>query len=172
MGRVAIIDTSLLCCWVDVPGRATAGSPPDRWDRNRTEAEIRDHVDDGFELILPITTLIEAGNHIAHSSGDRYVVASRFTDIIEKSTNGERPWTPFLDNFVILNSESLNKIVSEWPEAAARNLSLGDFLITLVADYYAKSGFLVRILSSDAQLRSYVPMTPVSVPRRRRRTAS
>ena len=56
----------------------------------------------------------------------------------------------------------------EWPELAAQKISIGDATIKSVADYYAKTGLEVEILTGDAGLKAYQPVTPVSTPRRRR----
>lgn len=37
-----------------------------------------------------------------------------------------------------------------------------------VADYYARAGFRVTILTGDAGLKAYEPAVPAAVPRRRR----
>ena len=33
--RVLILDTSVLCCWLQVPGKDEAGPVDDRWDHAR-----------------------------------------------------------------------------------------------------------------------------------------
>lgn len=150
-----------------MPGYQTAGSHPDLWDKERTEFEINGAIGDGCQLVLPITTLIETGNHIAHSD-QRYETATRFVAVLAQASIGEIPWTPFADQLSTIKDDALSSIREEWPAAAARGVSIGDFLITSVADYYSRGGFEVRILTSDTLLRSHVPAQPVAVPRRRR----
>ncbi|WP_292054696.1 MULTISPECIES: hypothetical protein [unclassified Martelella] len=168
-GRVAIIDTSLMCCWLKVPGHQTAGSEPDRWDYDRTSKEIKSALEADFQLVFPLTTLIETGNHISHASNLRFETAKNFADILRKASQGEEPWTPFSEQFATVGEHSLSSIVEEWPKAAARGLSLGDFLITTVADYYSLASFEVKILTSDSELRSHIPAKPQKLPRRRDR---
>lgn len=47
--RILIIDTSVLCCWLQVPGKAEAGPDADRWNHDRiskliaVELEKKEH---------------------------------------------------------------------------------------------------------------------------------
>ncbi|MGQ3486962.1 hypothetical protein [Roseovarius pacificus] len=166
--KVAIIDTSLMCCWLKVPGKATAGSAPDLWDYDRTCAEIQAAEDEGRELVFPLTCLIETGNFIACAGQQRREKALQLCLKLRQSLSGERPWSPFTDQFANMDEAALRNVVEHWPDAAARGVSIGDFLITEVADYYSRSGLDVTILTSDALLRSHVPAKPAKLPRRRR----
>lgn len=165
--KVAIMDTSVMCCWLSVPGCETAGSPPDQWDYNRANQEIISTRNEGFNLIFPITTLLETGNHIAHGNHHRFEKATELVEVLRKASTGEEPWTPFSEQFATIGEEALGHLVVRWPEAAARGVSLGDFLITSVADYYSLAGYSVRIITSDTLLRQHVPAQPPSKPRRR-----
>ena len=40
----------------------------------------------------------------------------------------------------MLGPSMLESICEAWPEKAAANVSIGDFLITSVADYYSRAG--------------------------------
>lgn len=167
-GKVAILDTSLMCCWIEVPGFETAGSGSDRWDKVRTSAAIESAIDEGFTLVLPITTVIETGNHISHAVSGRYDKANEFFELIAKAFNGTEPWTTFSDQASSIFGHDLIECMRNWPEAAARGVSVGDQLIVSVADYYSRASFTVRILSSDGQLAAHEPEPPPSIPRRRR----
>ena len=165
--KVAIIDTSLMCCWLEVPGRDTAGSEPDLWDHARACGEIDAALEDGCQLVFPITTLVEAGNHAAHAPYDRRDAAMRLAQKLDEALAGRRPWTSFTEQFSTIGEEALARVCTDWPDLAARKVSIGDHLITAVADYYGLGGFDVRILSSDALLRSHVAARPPRRPRRR-----
>lgn len=165
--RVAIIDTSLMCCWLKVPGRLTAGSEPDRWDFDRTKRLIDDVVAEGYELVFPLTTLLETGNHIANSVNHRFEKATEFMDVLATAAAGDAPWANFGDQFETIRKKSTEAISAEWPVMAARGVSLGDYLITAVADYYSLADFDVQIMSSDRMLRSHVSPKPDKKPRRR-----
>lgn len=166
-GKVAVVDTSVMCCWLAIPGFDTAGSAPDFWDHQRAKREIDKAIEEGCLLVFPITTLIETGNHISHANSRRFERATAFVEVIMKASDGEAPWVPFAEQFGTISTKALGKLTEDWPDAAVRRVSLGDFLITSVADYYSLSGFSVLIISSDALLRSHVPATPEHVPRRR-----
>ncbi len=65
------------------------------------------------------------------------------------------------------NTDNLNRLAVEWPSLAASKLSIGDATIKDVAEYYAKSGFSVEILTGDEGLKAYQPVHKPLVPRRR-----
>ncbi len=164
--KVAIVDTSILCCWLSVPGRETAGSAPDLWDNARATAEVDDALDDGFQLVMPVTSVIETGNHISHALTGRYEKANEFVVFLKRASAGDEPWAPFAEQFGTIGA-AIGELAPNWPNAATRGVSLGDFLITSVADYYSLAGFTVRIITTDSLLRSHVPLAPETRPRRR-----
>lgn len=166
--KVAIIDTSLMCCWLKVPGRQTAGSAPDLWDYDRSSTAIDAALADGYQLVFPLTTLIETGNFVANASEHRHEAATRLSQTLLSALKGNQPWTPFADQVSMLGASTLIDMCHNWPVAAARKVSMGDYLITRVADYYSLTGMMVMILSSDAALRAHVPQAPKKLPRRRK----
>lgn len=167
--RVLIIDTSILNCWLQVPGKETCGPDEDRWDFDRTDACLQQAIRDGATLVLPVATLIETGNHIAHVAGDRYTLAEGLVDILNKTLNEEEPWAAFEHQSELWTTANLNRLAEEWPQLAARGLGIGDATIMDVADYYAKVGTLdVQILTGDRGLSQHQPISPTLPPRRRR----
>ena len=40
MKKVLIMDTSILCVWLEVPGMATCGPDDDKWDKPRVTEKI------------------------------------------------------------------------------------------------------------------------------------
>ncbi|MGV8691211.1 hypothetical protein ACV35Z_34765, partial [Pseudomonas aeruginosa] len=62
--KVLILDTSVLCCWLRVPGKDTAGPLDDQWTPERIDALIEQEKQQST-FVLPLATLIETGNHIA-----------------------------------------------------------------------------------------------------------
>lgn len=42
MKSVLVIDTSILCVWLDVPGMTNCGPDNDKWDKARVEAKINE----------------------------------------------------------------------------------------------------------------------------------
>ncbi|MBB6678104.1 hypothetical protein [Cohnella lubricantis] len=167
--KILIIDTSILCCWINVPGKEDCGSENDRWDSERASKKINDEVQRGATLVLPLATIIETGNHIAQSTGDRYATALRLIDIIKKAIQNETPWAAFSDQSVLWDEGEVSRLTEEWPTLAAQGISIGDATIKSVADYYAKiQSYQVEILTGDAGLKSYEPIQLMPPPRRRK----
>ena len=80
----------------------------------------------------------------------------------------EEPWAAFTFQSKLWNEESLLKLSKEWPRLAAEKISIGDATIKSVAEYYARSGYTVEILTGDKGLKSYQPSQNIYIPRRRR----
>ena len=165
--KILIIDTSLLLCLLKVPGKETAGSTTDRWDHVRVKALLDEEKAKKSTFVLPLATIIETGNHISQCNGDMFVLAQNFCAIIEDSANAQSPWAPFTDQADLWMREKLIELASAWPTLAASKLSIGDATIKDVANYYAKTGFSVEILTADAGLRAYQHAAPATPPRRR-----
>lgn len=81
------------------------------------------------------------------------------------------PWAAFTDQSVLWDADGLKKLATEWPSLAAQKISIGDATIKTVAEYYAKLGCQVEILTGDEGLKSYEPTVSVPIPRRRRNKA-
>ena len=168
--KVLILDTSVMCCWLDVPGRETAGSGENLWDRARAEALLESEKAAGSTFVLPLATLIESGNHIAQAAHSRYERAGDLMDCLRKSLDVMSPWVAFADQAGLWSKESMAKLVCEWPAVAAHRHSIGDATIRGVADYYSLAGFDVEIATADEALKAYEPRQSAVQPRRRQRT--
>lgn len=158
-----------MCCWLKVPGRETAGGGHDRWTYDQTSAAIDAELKGGAQLVFPLATLVETGNHITHAPHDTYQAAERLSELLRKAIEGAAPWIPFAEQSTTISGDGLMEIVENWKNEAARGISIGDFLIQKVADYYSIASFEVKILSSDYHLRQYQPKKPPREPRRRQR---
>ncbi|MBW4688825.1 MAG: hypothetical protein KME40_28000 [Komarekiella atlantica HA4396-MV6] len=172
MRKVLIIDTSILCVYLGVPGKETCGSDNDKWDKKRVEARFQAEEKQGAKFILPIATIIETGNHIAQANSKRYEIAQAFGNILVKVADGVIPWGVFETQVGELwNSEQLKQLATEWPTLASRKISIGDATIKTVAEYYAKtsSTFQVEIFTGDGGLKAYEPATPAPTRRSSRR---
>ncbi|ROS65449.1 hypothetical protein EDF42_1873 [Curtobacterium sp. PhB172] len=86
MSAISFIDTSVLCNLVPVPG----------FDQQREKVlqEMAERLDGGEEFILPITSVIETGNHIAQlsSGGVRREAASKLDTLLRFICDGQAPW--------------------------------------------------------------------------------
>ena len=164
--RVLIIDTSVLCCLLEVPGRETCGSEEERWDKSRIEMLLAK--EQGSTLVLPLATIIETGNHIAQAPRDRFAVATEFAKYLAAAADGESPWAAFTEQAVLWGSDQLKNLSRDWPNLASSKMSIGDITIKDVAEFYAKASYEVEIVTGDAGLKSYQPTTKPMIPRRRK----
>jgi hypothetical protein len=167
MQSVLIIDTSALCCWLQIPGKETAGSGDNKLDYKTVDEIIQKKIIDGFSLVLPLATLLETGNHISQANSLRFECATALCELLKKSVRGNEPWAAFVEQSDLFLSDNLEKISKDWPTHAAASISIGDFLIIDVANYYADAGIKVEILTWDKGLKAYEPTEPAPAPRRR-----
>lgn len=86
MTAVTFIDTSILCELLQVPGK----SNPSQHSDLVTEMDRRAAA--GERFVIPVTALIETGNHIAQCNGDRYRLAGKLTAMIRAGIDGIAPW--------------------------------------------------------------------------------
>lgn len=166
--KVLIFDTSVLCVWLRVPGKETCGSEDNRLDYDVVNAKIEEEKCQGTIFVLPIASIIETGNHIAHSTGDRHVVGHAFADIISATADQVSPWAAFTEQSELWKKENLKVLAERWKESVISGQSLGDASIVDVANYYASAEFEVEIFTGDRGLKAYEPSMPVVKPRRRR----
>lgn len=167
--KVLVMDTSVLCCLLEVPGKETAGNSGDGWNYKKIASLIERETALSSTFVLPLASLIETGNHVAQAPGDRFAVAKRLAGIISKTAAATTPWAAFTDQADLWGSDRLEALAQSWPELAKSSLSIGDATIKDVADYYAQAGFLVEIVTGDAGLKAYEPTLPALIPRRRQR---
>jgi hypothetical protein len=166
-GNIAVFDTSLLCCWLRIPGRERAGSGANSWDWKRVDELVKEELDKGSTIVLPLATIIETGNYISQSPNERFKYATEFSKHLKSAVQSELPWAAFTEQSILWSPERLLSLAEEWPRLADAKMSIGDATIKHIADYYAEAGFNVRILTSDEALLAYEPRIPKQKPRRR-----
>lgn len=166
--KVLIFDTSVLCVWLKVPGKETCGQEDNRLTYDVVNARIEEEKGQGTTFVLPIASIIETGNHIAHSAGDKHVVGHAFADIISATADQISPWAAFTEQSELWKKENLKVLAERWKESVISGQSLGDASIVDVANYYASADFEVEIFTGDEGLKAYEPSTPMVKPRRRR----
>lgn len=170
MRKVLILDTSILCVWLEVPGKETCGKAEDLWDKPRLDAKINKEDENGSTFVLPIATIIETGNHISQAKHSRFELANKLADLMKKSADNESPWAAFSEQGSLWAPDKLKQLADEWPKLAAEELSIGDTTIKNVADYYNEAGaWDVEILTGDSGLKSYEPHSQNEHPRRRKK---
>ncbi|RZP98410.1 hypothetical protein D8T65_19225 [Vibrio vulnificus] len=171
MRKVFIFDTSVLCCWLQVPGKATCGPLRDQWDHQRIEALVNSNSQNGSTFVLPIATIIETGNHIAQATGNIHAVAQSLASKMQMSADAQTPWAAFESQNDLWTPQRLHELAASWPALAVQGIGIGDATIKDVAEYYAKTGSIsVEILTGDEGLKAYEPPQQISslTPRRRR----
>ena len=165
--KVLILDTSVLCCWLRIPGKDTAGPSDDQWTPERIDALIEaDKQQSTF--VLPLASLIETGNHIAQATNRRHECAMTLASHICATADAQSPWAAFTDQSALWEPDQLKVLARDWPRLAMGGTSIGDATIKCVAEYYARAGFQVEILTGDAGLKAYEPAAPPPAPPRRR----
>ncbi|MEI2769918.1 MAG: hypothetical protein V9G98_04000 [Candidatus Competibacter sp.] len=166
--RVLILDTSVLCCWLQIPGKEEAGPIHDRWNHERINSLLEQERIKKSTFVLPIATLIETGNHIAQAPSHRFECAGRLATYLREAADAQSPWAAFTEQSPLWQAENLRRLADTWPRSASGGTSIGDATIKDVAEYYAKAGYSVEILTGDAGLKAHEPAAPVAIPRRRR----
>jgi len=168
MKKVLIIDTSILCVYLGVPGKETCGSESNKWNKIQVDEKLKKEEKANTTFILPLATIIETGNHIAQAPTKRYEIAKELANIMKFTADNKTPWAAFIEPSVLWNTENLKQLADEFPNFASRGFALGDATIKQIADYYNKSGNQVEILTGDESLKSYQPLQPSLIPRRRK----
>lgn len=168
MRPVLVFDTSVLCVWLQVPGKDTCGPRNDRWDKARVDALLTQEYIRNSTFVLPLATIIETGNHISQAPGRRLECATGLMELLSKCLDEQEPWAAFAHQAELWSPARLRKLIPAWPPLAQGGLSLGDATIKEVADYYARMGAKVIIVTGDQGLKAYEPTFPMPKPPRRR----
>lgn len=166
-----MIDTSILCVWLQLPGFTSAGAVADSWDYDRIQRKIAQAIEEQATLVLPLATIIETGNHLSQCGGDRYTLALQFCEILRKSVDSEEPWAAYSAQNTLWSDDQMRQLADTWPNQAAQQISIGDATIIGVAEYYSSAFPLsqVEIFTGDAGLSAYSPTVPrEDIPRRYR----
>lgn len=151
---VVLIDTSVLCEVLAVPGlSANAG---------KFQKELKEKIGASDTLLLPMTSILETGNHIGQCAMDgqiRRKAAQTFVRFVSQALKGDLPFrpTPFFE------AEELALWLAELPDWAMRSdtkgkgSGLGD--LTIQKEWERQCGLnrgrRVYIWSLDAQLQKY-----------------
>lgn len=119
MGAIVVVDTSVLLNILDVPGCDQ--------DKDKVLAELATSIEEGDHLFIPMTAIVEVGNHIAHvPDGDlRRKAAIRFANEVRKALRNEAPWKPIN----LPTNEEVLSWIDSFPEYATRGIGMGDLAI-------------------------------------------
>ena len=104
---MVLIDTSVFCNVEPVPGR-------DQNHQAVTE-ELERLIKGGSTLLLPMTSVLETGNHIAHldNGSERRKTAAKFCKLVKDAIDGIAPWTPT----PLWEIETMKLWLDEFPQA-------------------------------------------------------
>ena len=127
--RVLILDTSVLCCWLRVPGKEETGPVDDRWDHARIDALLQKERELNSTFVLPVATLIETGNHIAQAASLRFERAQDLARCLQEAAQARSPWAAFTDQSQLWATENLRTLADKWPALASQRISIGDATI-------------------------------------------
>ena len=153
--EVIFIDTSILCNIVPVPGFDQ--------HREKVRAEMKEYVEKKAKFILPITTVIETGNHIAQLAGgnDRRESAERFSEILRLVVEHKAPWSlvdvewgeDFLSD-LLEGADTEESLV----DLAVRKVGLGDLcILTERMRYERRTQLRATIWTLDKALAAHNP---------------
>lgn len=158
---VRFIDTSILTNLLNVPGK--------NQDREKVKVEFKRALNNKDTLILPMASIIETGNHIAHIKAGgsiRRECAERFCIYLGKTAKGEAPWT--FEGIPFSNMD-LEYLAGEFPDWASRKTGLGDLSIIRQYENYIENVPAIgkiMIWSMDAHLAGYCRESEL-IPRRK-----
>ena len=147
MQTVYFIDTSILLNILDVPKR--------NQEREKIVQKMERMISEGDGFILPLATIIETGNHIAHidDGNQRRDRAELLSDLIRNVLNDNFPW---VYNKNEIAGADLLKIAEKFPDYAQKEeMGLGD--LSILTEYFRfknkhKKRFNVKIWSTDGHL--------------------
>lgn len=156
MNKLHIIDTNILCCYLQIPGKETVGSS-DIWNLEKIEEKINKISENNEGIVVPLPIMIELGNHIGHEQcRDSYL---RFKELIRKTIDFQAPFHAFNEQRIFWEGKALLDIVEQWGgHFYSSDAGLADILILALASYFKTnlSGrrYEVEIWSADGGLNS------------------
>ncbi|OFU55605.1 hypothetical protein CFREN_01235 [Corynebacterium freneyi] len=146
MPRVVFVDTSVLTCLLDVPGK--------NQDRESVIPQFKTYKKAMVTMILPVTAVVETGNHIAQLSDghQRREAAQRFDKTLAKVESGESPWIP-------------NELT--WDPTMIRRLrnttASGDDLVERLAQKVGAGDCMILAERAEYSERSQIPLSNIAV---------
>ncbi len=147
-----LIDTSIFLLILRIPGFTNVEK------EKRIAERLRELIERDALLYLPVTTIIETGNHIGHiqEGNQRRMAADSFVERVMEAIERRAPW-----QIVPLDKESLRSSLEEFTRLATMKLGLGDALLIKdaerIKDWARNRGEPVYIWTLDEQLRAFSP---------------
>ena len=162
--NVRFLDTSVLVNKLRVPGMSN--------EAEHIDEEFKKAVESEEVLILPLATIIETGNHIAHipDGNIRRNIAAKFGEYLRKTVEGEAPWRFY---GVELDKNGLLYLADHIEENALNQIGVGDMSIKYAYEQFKnKTPGIGRIMiwSTDKHLQGYYDENvSLNMSRRRRK---
>ena len=112
-------------------------------------------------LIMPISVLIETGNHINHIPDKvmKMDALKKFIDILELFLNSKKPWVFYGYNFGV---DDISRIKEQYAQVVSAKVGIGDvFILDAYYQYIEKlkadasQNHLISIWSLDEHLSAY-----------------
>jgi hypothetical protein len=131
--RVTFIDTSVLCELLEVPGKHSPAAAAE------IRAELAARMEAGEHFVIPITAVIETGNHIAQCNGDRFAVSGRLVRLLEQARANDAPFVvneTAWDETFLADLCAGDSTTESLQQLAARNVGAGDVAILVERDRY------------------------------------
>jgi hypothetical protein len=125
---ICLVDTSILCEIFEVPKLYR--------DSTAVLAELDAKVRRGESLLLPMSSILETGNHVGQvgDGRQRRAAAEKFISLIQQAIRGEAPFTPT----PFFETENLLAWLEEFPDWAARGSGFAD--LTIVKEFEKQCG--------------------------------
>lgn len=160
--NVRFIDTSIMCNLLEIPGKCS--------DKEKVKQEWKAVLDRKETLILPLATIVETGNHIAHIADGhvRRTIAMKFKEYLTKTAESKAPWTLYGN---ALDEEEIKYIAENMESYILSQVGIGDMTIIYAYQKYLEDSLAigtVMIWSMDDHLAAY-RQDNVSMQRRRKR---
>lgn len=157
MRTVCLVDTSVFVEWLQVPGKTDPTRRRAIVERLRRVLQTNS----GWTLLVPVTVIIETGNHIGQCSPNgqvRRATAERCCTQVSSALRGEAPWAPTRPVSIDELQRALDAFVEHvTPSVAGKGSGLGDLTIILEWERQRTLNPNSRVLiwSLDAQLAGY-----------------
>jgi hypothetical protein len=142
-----LVDTTIFLNILDVPS----------FNQNRPEVfrDFSQRIDAGDTFLIPFTSIIESGNHIAQiqNGNHRQEFADRFATMVRESISGNTPWKPL----EFPSHDDLLQWLTDFPNNAQQGKGLGDHMIIKQWEEQCRQfpAFTVKIWSLDNDLQGY-----------------
>jgi hypothetical protein len=144
---ICLLDTGILCEILEIPYLCK--------DSAAILSGLKGKIRDGETLLLPLSAVVETGNHIGQNGDGRQrrEAAEKFVELVRAALQGRTPFTPT----PFFEAEALLGWLDEFPDWVGHESGLAD--LTIVKEFYRQCllnpSRRVYIWSLDRHLSSY-----------------